>query len=176
MCRESVLLKLYVDEVQRFIRTNEQTSGCQDELDKLALDTLVESHARLGRWIRTGKIELVFVYAARFLGMMVEVTLSWLLLEAALIAAQKLTAIGDADPDVPFYNGKIASTRYFINNHFRECPLLQISPLLRRQEPLRPTLLRITVSDTNVDTLQRLRKITAAARMCGGTRLEERLE
>lgn len=119
MGRESKLLKLYVDEVQKFINDYQQHPEFQSELEKLqtALETLVSCHARFGQWIRTGKIELVFVYATRFLEMMAEVTLAWLLLEAGQIAATSLDKLDANDADIAFYKGKIISARYFVRNH-----------------------------------------------------------
>ena len=60
-------------------------------------------------------MELIFSVSTRFLEMMAEVTLAWLLLESAVVADKALQQPTSAQ-DKPFYQGKITSALFFINN------------------------------------------------------------
>ena len=60
-------------------------------------------------------MELTFLVTTRFLEMMAEVTLSWFLLDGAVIAVQKLVNLADVQ-DEALYQGKIAGAQYYINN------------------------------------------------------------
>ena len=61
-----------------------------------------------------GKAEHVPLAANRFLTMMSETTLGWLLLEQAIIALEKLPGAGPTDK--AFYEGKRYAAQYFANN------------------------------------------------------------
>ena len=61
------------------------------------------------------KMEYIFAVSTRFLEMMSEVTLSWLLLDSAIIAHQALDSFEDP-ADEAFYRGKIQSALFYLNN------------------------------------------------------------
>jgi hypothetical protein len=63
-----------------------------------------------------GKADLVLVSATRFLDAMSHVLIGKLLLEAALLAETSLAKAGSGSQDAQFYQGKIASARYFLRN------------------------------------------------------------
>ena len=117
MGRESKLLALFVDEVSlslQELRCSEIMSQQINDVEE-ALSILQNTHQLMGIWVKQRKLELIFGVATRFLEMMAELTLSWLLLEAAIIAKQKLTDLDDAN-DEAFYRGKIASANYYLKN------------------------------------------------------------
>ncbi len=68
-------------------------------------EALAGSAMKLLMWFQTGKMEMVPLFANRFLEMMSEVAVAWLLLEGAVIAHDKLAGAGT---DKAFYEGKIA--------------------------------------------------------------------
>ena len=69
----------------------------------------------MGSWIRLQKMELIFAVSTRFLQMMAEVTVAWLLLDGAIIANKAMD--GDIDQkESEFYQGKITSANFYINN------------------------------------------------------------
>jgi alkylation response protein AidB-like acyl-CoA dehydrogenase len=65
-------------------------------------------------WNAQGKVERVPLAANRFLTMMSELTLGWLLLEQAVIAVEKLETANAADK--AFYEGKRYSAQFFAQN------------------------------------------------------------
>ncbi|MFE8073084.1 acyl-CoA dehydrogenase [Marinobacteraceae bacterium S3BR75-40.1] len=118
MGRHSKLLALYEGEVREFIRHRSPSPELAPLFEQLgsALDTLLETHALFGQWVSERKIDQLLGYATRFLEMMGEVSLGWLLLEAAQIAQGKLSQLPAEDPDEPFYRGKLLSAQFFFNN------------------------------------------------------------
>ena len=117
MGRSSKLLALYQTQVNASIERNRAAGAMLAETDALeeALQTFVETHALMGRWVKERKLELIFAISTRFLEMMAEVTLSWLLLDGAVISVQKLKNLEDPQ-DEAFYQGKIAGAQFYVNN------------------------------------------------------------
>lgn len=67
-------------------------------------------------WGQSGKFELVPATANRFLEMMSELTVGWLLLDAAAIGAKASAGLPAGHPDLAFYAGKTASALYYARN------------------------------------------------------------
>jgi acyl-CoA dehydrogenase len=83
---------------------------------RTALNALVDTHRLLSGLVQARRMALVLLNATRFLQMMANVTLGWLLLEAAVIAARRLDQLGPCHPDWAFYQGKTQSARFFFVN------------------------------------------------------------
>lgn len=117
MGRHSKLLALYRSEIETFLGDIAEFPhfAAQKERLQQALNTLSETHQLMGSWIREQKMELIFAVSTRFLEMMAEVTLGWLLLDSAVIA-QKALAADEESPDKAFYAGKVTSAMFFLNN------------------------------------------------------------
>jgi hypothetical protein len=84
-----------------------------------AVNALQGTTMRLLSWFHGGNLDLVPIYANRFLEMMAETTVGWLLLDQALLAEQKraeLTAEQAEHPDHTFYAGKQHTALYFAHN------------------------------------------------------------
>ena len=78
-----------------------------------AQEALSGSAMRLLMWFQGGNIALVPLYANRFLEMMSETAVAWMLLEGAVIADEKLAKLAETEADHAFYTGKIAAALYF---------------------------------------------------------------
>ncbi|SFC32362.1 acyl-CoA dehydrogenase [Pseudoalteromonas denitrificans] len=117
MGRHSKLLAVYQGEIMKFIQNNSQNVKFKTAIKQLddALSCLIETHKLMGTWIREQKMELIFGVSTRFLEMMAETTLAWLLLKGALIADNALEQDEKAQENA-FYQGKITSALFFINN------------------------------------------------------------
>ena len=127
MGRHSKLLTVYTTEINKFLHSIEDFPDFSVQKTRLkqALETLVATHSLMGSWIREQKMELIFAVSTRFLEMMAEVTLSWLLLDSAIIAKRALidapeqssddTAINNKQKSA-FYQGKITSAMFYLNN------------------------------------------------------------
>ncbi|WP_281557912.1 acyl-CoA dehydrogenase [Thalassomonas sp. RHCl1] len=113
----SKLLSIYQEQVEASITRNRNAGVLLAETDalELSLASFIETHALMGRWVKERKVELIFSVSTRFLEMMAEVTLSWLLLDGAVIASKKLENLEDPQDEV-FYQGKIASAQFYTNN------------------------------------------------------------
>ncbi len=59
---------------------------------------------------------MVPLVANRFLEMMAELAVGWLLLEGAVIADEKAKSVAADHPDRAFYAGKVAAAQYFARN------------------------------------------------------------
>jgi len=123
MGRHSKLLALYQEEIMDFLtsaKSDEATfSAFAPQAKRLedALNCLVDTHKLMGSWIRQQKMERIFAVSTRFLEMMAEVTLGWLLLDSMMVAKRALVANGCPEPEEQaFYQGKIQSGLFFMNN------------------------------------------------------------
>jgi len=67
-------------------------------------------------WFQGGQMERVPLVANRFLDMMSELAVGWLLLEGAAIACEKAKSVAADHPDAAFYAGKKAAGIYFARN------------------------------------------------------------
>ncbi len=67
-------------------------------------------------WFQGGSMALVPLNANRFLEMMSELVVGWLLLEQASIALKKLEGLDEGQPDHAFYQGKVASAQFYARN------------------------------------------------------------
>jgi hypothetical protein len=68
------------------------------------------------QWFGGGKIEMVPAVANRFLDMMSETTIGWLLLEQAAIAEAASGKLAVDHPDRAFYAGKRYAAQYYALN------------------------------------------------------------
>ncbi len=67
-------------------------------------------------WFQGGQMERVPLVANRFLEMMSELAVGWLLLDAAAIACEKTKTVAAGHPDAAFYAGKKAAGIFFARN------------------------------------------------------------
>jgi hypothetical protein len=81
-----------------------------------AVDTLGAGAMRMLTWSQQGRLPWVLLHANRYLEMMSETAVAWLLLDAATIADAKLASLAADHPDHAFYKGKIAAAIYFAKN------------------------------------------------------------
>ena len=68
------------------------------------------------QWFQAGEMERVPLNARTFLEMMSELTIGWLLLEAAAISVEKLEGLPEGQADRLFYEGKKHSAIWFAQN------------------------------------------------------------
>lgn len=117
MGRHSKLLALFEEQVRAFLTTHQDRQEFSSSLAMLdkALVQLTDTHQLMGSWIKIQKMERIFSVSTRFLQMMAEVTVAWLLLDGAIIAKDALTSQPD-EQSSNFYRGKITSATFYINN------------------------------------------------------------
>jgi alkylation response protein AidB-like acyl-CoA dehydrogenase len=111
-------LQAFLGDIAQFVQkhTADATLGPAVKTLALAQEALGGSAMRLLTWFQTGNIGLVPLHANRFLEMMSETTVAWLLLEGAAIALEKKKTVAAGHPDVAFYEGKVAAALFYARN------------------------------------------------------------
>jgi hypothetical protein len=101
-----------------FVAANKEHPVLKDAVGQLAqaMESITSTAFRFLGWFNGGKMELVPLAANRFLEMMSEATIGWLLLEAAVIAEKAAADLPEGHPDRAFYSGKRYAAQYFANN------------------------------------------------------------
>ena len=113
-----VNLQAYIKDVSTFVRGHREhpTLGPAVAMLATAVETLSGSAMRFLGWFQSGKMEMVPLSANRFLEMMAETTVGWLLLEQASLACAKLESLPEGDADRSFYEGKKYAAIYYAQN------------------------------------------------------------
>ena len=112
------MVRNLVGDIGAFIEANEEHDILSASMAKLkeALDALTQTTMGYLAFVQQGKFRQIPLTATRYLEMLAEVTVGWLLLEGATIAHEKMQAEDEGGPDFNFYAGKIHTARFFINN------------------------------------------------------------
>ena len=96
-------------------REHATLGDCMQNLDAAA-KALQTSAMKFLQWSTTGKMEMVPREANRFLEMMSETTVAWLLLDAAVLAEESAAKLADGHADKSFYEGRVYSALYYARN------------------------------------------------------------
>ncbi|MBI3786401.1 MAG: acyl-CoA dehydrogenase C-terminal domain-containing protein [Deltaproteobacteria bacterium] len=114
--------KNYLDEIKQFVAEHAQQPGIGTEVRALGTATAELERAAFSimEFFMGGKIDQVTLVANSFLEAMAEVTLGYLLLDAARVAEARRGAEEEEADDAPredvdFYTGKIMAAKFFIN-------------------------------------------------------------
>lgn len=113
-----VNFQAFAQEIGKFVGAHKEHPRLGASVKALggAMEALTGSAMRFLGWFQGGQLELVPLSANRFLEMMAETTVGWLLLDAAVIADAKLTDLAADHPDKAFYDGKVHTANYFARN------------------------------------------------------------
>ncbi len=105
----------FLGDVSAFVEKNREHPVLGPAVANLALahEAVAGSVMQLLSWFQAGEAERVPLVANRFLGMMSELTVGWLLLDAAVIALEKQKALAESDPDFAFYAGKRHAAEFY---------------------------------------------------------------
>ncbi|MGH7270858.1 MAG: acyl-CoA dehydrogenase, partial [Polyangiaceae bacterium] len=111
-------LQAYLADIGQFVQKHAKDAvlGASVKVLASAQEALSASAMRLLTWFQTGNVVLVPLHANRFLEMMAETTVGWMLLEGAAIAIDKKKTVAAGHPDAAFYEGKIAAAVYYARN------------------------------------------------------------
>jgi alkylation response protein AidB-like acyl-CoA dehydrogenase len=118
MQRGGANVQAFAADVAKFVATNKEHSTLADPVAVLAqaMEAMTSTGGKFMQWFGGGKLDLVPAVANRFLEMMSETTIGWLLLEQAVIAEAALAKLPPDHPDRAFYTGKVYAARYFALN------------------------------------------------------------
>jgi len=105
----------FLGDVSAFIDANREHAVLAPSIANLALahEAVAGSVMQLLGWFQAGEVAKVPLVANRFLTMMSELTVGWLLLDAAVIALAKQKSLAQTDPDWAFYEGKKHAAVFF---------------------------------------------------------------
>ncbi|MBN1210321.1 MAG: acyl-CoA dehydrogenase [Myxococcaceae bacterium] len=109
----------FMEDVGGFIEANREhkTFGAEVKALAAAQEGLMSSAMALLGWSQDpSKVSLIPLSANRFLQMMSEVAVGWLLLEAAVLAEKSSEKLSAADPDRAFYEGKKWGALWYARN------------------------------------------------------------
>ncbi|MBA3396684.1 MAG: acyl-CoA dehydrogenase [Deltaproteobacteria bacterium] len=118
MQRGGANVQQFGKDVGAFVAANKEHATLADAVAVLggAMEALTASGGKFMQWFGGGKMEMVPTVANRFLEMMSETTVGWLLLEQAVIAEAALGKLGPDHHDRAFYEGKRFAAQYFAYN------------------------------------------------------------
>ena len=111
-------LQAFAADVGKFVAEHSGHEALGNEVKKLgqAQEALTSAAMKLLLWFQTGNLSMVPLVANRFLEMMAELTVGWMLLEGAVLAHAKLKTTAPDSPDFPFYTGKVHAALYYSRN------------------------------------------------------------
>ena len=111
-------LQAFLGDIGKFVAANKDHAKLAASVKILgqAQEALGGSALKFLMWFQTGNMPMVPLYATRFLEMMSEVAVGWMLLAGAVIADGKLKTVAAGHPDKAFYEGKLAAANYFAKN------------------------------------------------------------
>ncbi len=111
-------LQAFIKDVQGCVAANKEHPLFKEQAAILgaAADAVMQTAMRFLGWFGAGKMEMVPLAANRFLEMMAETAIGWLLLDAAIIGDKASAALPADHPDRAFYAGKRYAAQYFLGN------------------------------------------------------------
>jgi alkylation response protein AidB-like acyl-CoA dehydrogenase len=118
MQRGGANVQAFGKDVGAFVAAHKQHPTLKDGIAVLAqaMEALTGTGGKFMQWFGGGRMEMVPAVANRFLEMMAETTLGWLLLDAAVIAEAAAAGLPADHPDRAFYDGKRFAALYFAHN------------------------------------------------------------
>jgi len=130
-------LQAFLGDVAAFVAKHGQhpVLGAQVKRLGAAQEALGGSAMKMLGWFQAGQMAMVPLFANRFLAMMSEVAVGWLLLEGGVIAHEKLATVDPKHPDAAFYAGKVSAARYYAQT---ELPNVEHSARLMLEEDRSP--------------------------------------
>ena len=111
-------LQAFIGDVSTFIakyREDAQLGPAMQTLDEAQSAVLGGAMMFMG-WSASGKLPLVPLAANRYLEMMSELAVGWLLLEQAIIGREASAKLDAGHPDKAFYEGKLQAALFFARN------------------------------------------------------------
>ncbi len=108
-------MRAFLADVQKFIDANKENPELKEscELLQKAHQAVGASVMQFLGWAQSGAVERIPLFSETFLEMMSELAVGYLLLDAAVIAAQNERDVAATHPDRAFYAGKRFAARYY---------------------------------------------------------------
>ncbi len=111
-------LQSFLGDISKFVAAQSSHPVLGDAVKRLgkAQEQVGATAMRMLMWFQSGNLGMVPLSANRVLEMMSELTVAWLLLDAAVIAEEKKKKVDAGHPDFAFYSGKTQAALYFARN------------------------------------------------------------
>ncbi len=111
---EGAHARAFFADVSSFVEKHQAHEQLGESVKKLgqAAGAVARAAGSLAEWSRSGELARVPLVATPFLEAMSETCVGWLLLQAAVIASERLASEGGGS-DAAFYRGKLAAARHF---------------------------------------------------------------
>jgi hypothetical protein len=108
----------FVADVLRFVERHREHPALAADVGRLetAARALSAGAGKVQGWLQAGEMAMVALMANRFLEMMSEVAVAWVLLDGAVIAHLKAKDLSEGHPDASFYAGKVHAASWFARN------------------------------------------------------------
>ena len=110
--------KAFLGDIQKFIDANKAHPVLGDSVAQLQ-----RAHGAVGQcvmqflqWFQGGQMQNIPLNSERFLEIMGELAIGWLLLEQAALGLEKIDGLSETHPDRAFYTGKKFAALYFAQN------------------------------------------------------------
>jgi alkylation response protein AidB-like acyl-CoA dehydrogenase len=118
MQRGGANVQAFGKDVAAFVAANKEHPVLKDAIAVLgqAMEAMTQTGGKFMQWFGGGKMEMVPTVANRFLEMMSETVVGWLLLEQAVIAEAALAKLPADHHDRAFYEGKRYGALYYAYN------------------------------------------------------------
>jgi hypothetical protein len=118
MQRGGANVQAFGKDVAAFVAAHKEHPALKEGVALLgqAMEALTATGGKFMAWFGGGRMEMVPVAANRFLEMMSETVVGWLLLEQAAIADAAAQRLPADHPDRAFYDGKRFAAQYFAFN------------------------------------------------------------
>jgi alkylation response protein AidB-like acyl-CoA dehydrogenase len=118
MSRGGANIAAFTKDVTAFVTANKDHPVYKEAIGVLAqaIEALGASGAKFMMWFGGGRMEMVPLAANRFLEMMSETVVGWLLLDAAVRSDAAAAKLAADHPDHAFYEGKKYAALYFARN------------------------------------------------------------
>ena len=118
MQRGGANVQQFAKDVAAFVTEHKSHGSLKDAVAVLgqAMEAMTATGGKFMQWFGGGKLEMVPSVANRFLEMMSETTVGWLLPDQAVIAEAAAAKLPADHPDKAFYAGKPYAAQYFAFN------------------------------------------------------------
>ncbi len=105
----------FMGDVTAFIEAhrNHPVLGADVEQLGAAQEAILTGAMAILGWSQSDKLHLIPLVANRFLEMMSQLAVGWLLLDQAVLGLEKLSKLGESDGDRAFYEGKRYAAQFF---------------------------------------------------------------
>ena len=134
--KEGAAFAAWMKDIQDFIDAHSSAAGWEKEMKQMAKAFAAAAEVKdiYNAWYADmdKKRQLIPLYAQRALFVFAEVYVAMCLLDQAFVAAKKAAALKPGEGDYSFYQGKIASARYYANNILPNVPML--AELIKSEE------------------------------------------